>query len=308
MPDLSSWRTFQRQAGAQELALAKAIKSSMYETRVALREQFSALGANSPILPGRIESELDVMRASLLASANDRIRPTQDAAQSFVSDQLAMLSRFRANIPSLDRLIPQAGEDQQQTGQILLNIIPRLVDNLRLSLLNELEQLRAAGEDEADIERQMMSPKEAAGRATAWRHGENTLQTEGQRSFWAVANGFVGNLLGAGQRSSGQEWDKQAIAAIDERTTNCCLRVHGQVVNFNAKFKLTGTPRFRDEMQWSPFHYFCRTSVTTYIPEFEGIGEATTDEMRSAARDELAAREDGSREVIHPAHATSRRR
>jgi hypothetical protein len=102
-----------------------------------------------------------------------------------------------------------------------------------------------------------------------------------------------------------EEFQRQAVAAIDERTTQCCLRVHGQVVGMDEAFKLTGTPRYADEMRHPPFHPYCRTSVAL-VPA-EEAGDRLTNQMRDAARDELAAREDGSRAEIHPADARSRR-
>ena len=80
-----------------------------------------------------------------------------------------------------------------------------------------------------------------------------TLQTA-QRESWMI--------LEAG-------WYKQAIAAIDERTTDCCLRVAGQIQPLGGLFKLHGTPRFADEMDWSPFHWNCRTSICLYRHEFD---------------------------------------
>lgn len=100
------------------------------------------------------------------------------------------------------------------------------------------------------------------------------------------------------------QFQRQAVAAIDERTTDCCLQVHGQIVGLRSDFKLTGTPRFADRMRDPPFHWYCRTSVALYLQSYD---EGLTDRMRSAARAELTARADGSRVEIHPSHATSRR-
>lgn len=52
------------------------------------------------------------------------------------------------------------------------------------------------------------------------------------------------------------EFKRQAVAALDERTTDCCLRVHGQVVGLNEDFRLTGTPRFADRLRNPPFHWY----------------------------------------------------
>lgn len=101
------------------------------------------------------------------------------------------------------------------------------------------------------------------------------------------------------------EYGKQVIAAIDERTTDCCLRLNGQVVPFDKPFKVTGTPRFADEIEWAPFHWNCRSSVA--LVPLDEANDDLTKEMRTAGRDELKAREDGSRVEIDPADARSRR-
>lgn len=79
---------------------------------------------------------------------------------------------------------------------------------------------------------------------------------EGAR--WMTLAAMMGwsRTMEASARRRKIEFNKQAVAAIDERTTECCLRVHGQVVAMKAKFHLTGTPRFADDMDWSPFHFF----------------------------------------------------
>jgi hypothetical protein len=81
---------------------------------------------------------------------------------------------------------------------------------------------------------------------------------------------------------------KMAVAAINSRTTDCCLKVHGQTVAFDDKFNLTGTPRYMDEMDWSPFHHYCRTSITLYYPEYD---DGITQSMREEARAEITKRE-----------------
>jgi hypothetical protein len=51
-------------------------------------------------------------------------------------------------------------------------------------------------------------------------------------------------------------FNKQVIAAIDQKTTETCLKAHGQVVPFDNEFTLVGTPRFADKMTWTPFHWY----------------------------------------------------
>lgn len=108
------------------------------------------------------------------------------------------------------------------------------------------------------------------------------------------------------QSAGKDEFYKQAIAAIDHRTTDCCLRVHGQTQPIDKPFKLTGEPRYADEIDDPPFHWYCRTAEALVPREF--ADDALTREMKDAASAEIKARkESGRRETIHPADAFSRR-
>jgi len=86
----------------------------------------------------------------------------------------------------------------------------------------------------------------------------------------------------------GFEWYKQTVPAIDERTTDCCLKVAGQAVPIKGTFTLRGTPRYADKMDWSPFHDYCRTSVVL-VPKSQ-IGDDLATRLRAAARVEIEAR------------------
>ena len=123
----------------------------------------------------------------------------------------------------------------------------------------------------------------------------------------ALALGAIAWVTGRPEekREVEPEVQKQVIAAIDERTTDCCLRAHGQLQPFSKPFELVGTPRYADKMEWTPFHDWCRTSICMYREQYE---DGTTGQMRDAARAEVVAREEtGERVEIHPATARSRR-
>lgn len=123
----------------------------------------------------------------------------------------------------------------------------------------------------------------------------------------AMAGAVMAGIAAGLSRSGAQpEYMRQAVAAIDERTTNCCLNVHGQVVGMEERFTLTGTPRYADEMRDPPFHKYCRTSVA--LVRAVDADDALSVSMRNAAEDELSARGPNDvRTPIHPASATSRR-
>jgi len=95
-------------------------------------------------------------------------------------------------------------------------------------------------------------------------------------------------------------YKKQAIAVLDRRTTDCCLRVHGQIVPFDGEFTLTGHPSFADKIDWSPFHWYCRTSIVLYSESFDS---GLTERMRRAAEYVLSQRAQGITFDQHPADA-----
>lgn len=106
------------------------------------------------------------------------------------------------------------------------------------------------------------------------------------------------------------QWGKQAIAAIDERTTETCLLVHGQVQPFDAPFELSGKPWDQAQFygfsdQKPPFHWWCRDTMALVLTS--EANDSMTKRMRDAAEAELLARADKSRQEIHPANAFSRR-
>lgn len=118
--------------------------------------------------------------------------------------------------------------------------------------------------------------------------------------FWTAAL-FWNSWSQTVQVNAGRvQFQKQAIAALDERTTDCCLRVHGQIVPFDGKFRLTGTPRFADELEWTPFHHRCRSSVVLYQPVYD---EGDTAAMQAGAQQIMSERAAGASGERHPADA-----
>lgn len=86
------------------------------------------------------------------------------------------------------------------------------------------------------------------------------------------------------------EVGKQAIAAIGKNTTDCCLRVHGQIKRVSEPFELTGEPRFADRMMAPAFHWNCRTAVAMHHPLFEE--SLPTAKLQAEAKAELDERKE----------------
>lgn len=117
-------------------------------------------------------------------------------------------------------------------------------------------------------------------------------------AYWAAV--LFGDAFNGGTSGYADDFKKIAVAALDGRTTRCCLEVHGQIQPFDAPFHLTGTPRFADYMDAPPFHWYCRTATALYLASFD-IG--ITDQMRASADWFLSERAAGRSPDRDPANA-----
>lgn len=156
--------------------------------------------------------------------------------------------------------------------------------------LGEQGRLSAAGADAAAILARLITGRD--GRQSAYDQAQTMLQLVIEQAIWAAANGHVARLADMAGERQGRRYRKQAIAAIDGRTTVCCLKVHGQIVDLDQPFQLSGTPRYADRVQNPPFHHRCRTATSLYLEEMEAVG-TPTETMRAQARAELRQRAAG---------------
>lgn len=100
---------------------------------------------------------------------------------------------------------------------------------------------------------------------------------------------------GVEQAGAQDDYVRQAIAAIDHLTTDCCLRVHGQTAELDGDFTLTGTPRFADKQYKPPFHWNCRTAEALVLRS--EADDSLTARMRKASRDELRFRDEAQSHI-----------
>lgn len=304
MPDLRPVETFTGQMERLESRYLKEINGPLKEARVALLEALLRDLASLPMVARR---EFSALGSQVSALANQTAAPAENIVLGLTESLFGQVAKLYP-----DRL-PDFSQAQRATDNRRREIkigfgqnATGWVDILLANFLVELSRLRQADETPEAMADRLLAEQIADGRASVWRTGINLAIAESQRGLWTAANSLAGTLYIEGQRQTGERWRKQAIAAIDERTTDCCLRVHGQVQDLDKEFHLIGTPRFRDYIAHPPFHMYCRTAETLWVERFETVG-ITTAQMRDAANAEINARADGSRKEIHPANAISRR-
>ncbi len=229
------------------------------------------------------------------------------AVEGFVAGQLEIARSVMLGVVDADAIRREMrGEAKRLAAEVLGNT-PTWVAQLSTTYLAELSRMRVAGDDWRTATDRLLAVDLVAGRASVTRSAGNSLALEADLDVWTLAMAMAQNSFERAGRRSRVEFKKQAIAAIDDHTTECCLRVHGQIQEMKAPFVLTGRPRFADRMQGSPFHWRCRTATTLYTEAMETVG-VPTPAMVAAARAELAARaRTGTRVTIWPSHATSGR-
>lgn len=287
-----SMRTLERQYIAE---VRREFKTSR---RVLLAE---AIDRGIKDLPLWLDYELSQLRSRVKQVGSTYAPEVERVSVIYYDRQLRDLRRIGSDVPRAEdvRLISGA---RSSIDQVLMTD-PAWIDTYKGLVLGTANQLVAA--DPALAGRRLFGANVVEGRASASRIAENRAIVGSSVAFWGSGNAGLTTMYSE-VATIDRQVRKQVIAAVDERTTDCCLRAHGQIVGFDEPFKLSGTPRFADLMDYPPFHWNCRTSIAIHKPEMEEQG-ITTSEMRDAAASEIEARSDGSREEIHPASATSRR-
>jgi len=132
---------------------------------------------------------------------------------------------------------------------------------------------------------------------------------EGSRWIELDALGmYVASIMASLGRAGDQDgYMKQWVSAIDQKTTDCCLRANGQVQPLNKDFHLTGEPRYADYLPSPPGHWWCRSAEA--LVSVRDVEDELTRQMQQAGRDELDARQTtGKRKTIWPSHARSGRK
>lgn len=310
MPDTTIPEYYQSRMTGLERKYLRFLNRGMRDMRLDLLDVVARIGHTSPSLPREITRAVDGLQRTIAGQAGLYGRGILNRTQEYIARYIRLSARVGLLGPQATAASffgPLIGNAlARATGQ--LSQSPAIwANSIRSTILAEANRLSLSEPDPDKAIPQLLGVQLFDGRASAWRKARNSLQLGASNELWGVGNLLVDNFIGGLQTQYSVEYKRQAIAAIDERTTETCLLVHGQVKPLDEPFKLRGTPRFADEIMRPPFHHYCRTAQSLYNPLFERFG-TPTNVLVNAAQAELLAREQTGRRVeIHPASATSRR-
>ena len=287
-----------------EKALTKDAREIIVRHRQAMSAMVANFGAQSPTLAIMFRREMAAMKREVMNVSQSHIAEVATIADNFFEAQ----KRVFDDASLFDRARVDGLERRDTTIRRMKETIADFVDASSATLISLLYTLQDGDSDEQDIINRLFDPNFSSGRASVFRHTENAMRSHTQKIIYAGAGGILGAYYAEVSKASEGKYKKQAIAAIDERTTETCLRVHGQIRDIDKPFTLTGTPRYADDIMKPPFHDYCRTAYVLYLDSFSDTMQETS-KMKHAARKELEARAaTGERKEIHPSHATSARR
>lgn len=308
MPDVANALLFQRKMTAVETSYLREIERYRREARRAMLEILDRDGVSRAGTMA-MRREVDALKGNVTALGRVVSRDIRNVVQNYTRKQVQLAARAGlTTLNDIGGLVAKGASDALDGEQAFMVSTPAWLDRLDTSIATTTAQLRISQASADDIRARLISETAAAGRQSAWAASGTAAALEETRDVWTYGSALLGAyLFYLNDGEPNVTFEKQAIATIDERTTDCCLRVHGQVQPIDEPFKLDGTPRYADEIQDPPFHWYCRSSETLYHPDFEQVG-IPTETMKTQAQKELDARaRTGARATIYPSHATSQR-
>jgi hypothetical protein len=256
----------------------------------------------------RVRSEIGILERAVANVSREQLPKVDELTLWYMNQQLGNLRKIgERGLPTIQELNLATYAERQQVYQNTLSETPAWINDLAHNMDYNLTRLAVSGADVDTAVSRLLALNITDGRASVFRLSGAAAQTQTSAVTWTASVLAASGLFKATQIITRTVYMKQAIAVIDQATTDCCLRVHGQVQPLDKPFILVGTPRFADKLDSPPFHWNCRSATSLYTEKMEEKGIPTS-EMVDAAQAELSARErTGKREPIWPAHSTSGR-
>ncbi|MBN1991348.1 MAG: hypothetical protein JW953_01495 [Anaerolineae bacterium] len=197
-----------------------------------------------------------------------------------------LATRLKINVApftGIDRRLP-----------ILLDAIMRQVEGIseqyRRTLTSELLTSLARGDSFRTMVQRLLAAEPTPDGVSLARQGKNAAELLARKTV-IEANNASRQSVYEEARQNIDGLKKQLVAVIQERTTETCLKAHGQIRELEEPYVLTGKPRFAKKIMFPPFHWRCRSSSVAYHPSFEEGSKMTTAAMTEAAKAELKRRD-----------------
>lgn len=256
-------------AVATDKALGRLFASSIGSKSKPKGEMVGAYRAAREKLAGNVNKPaagtiLNEYRSQISNAARDGARQAAEIARQQAQRTGEVLNIRLGTVMNMERLI-------NETATRVLVVVDGQVRAIQSGTLTEAQVLG----------------DEVSGRVGLFAPG--AVQKEASSAYADLAALLFGQLVfvspdvrGGGGASP---YLRQAVAAIDNLTTPCCLGVHGQVVGLDDPFYTPDPPAFARYQDRPPFHAHCRTATTLVLREM-AEDDLTADMVKAAKLEE----------------------
>ncbi len=306
MPDIRPTLGYVRKMRAQEIKYLADINAARRDFRRAALDILMRYGVKISAFQD-IKREIYNLEQRVIAAGSANAALLDELVVWYANQQLGALRKVgETGLPTVQQVNLGTYSVRQDVYRGTVDGTPAWIGNMARSLETNITRLSITGTDTQTAIDRLLSVSIQDGRASVYRLSGAAAATETQTVAWMAVGGAMFAIYKYVSGITQREYFHQAIAAIDQNTTDCCLQVHGQIQPLDKPFILHGTPRFADKLDSSPFHWNCRTAVSLYTQHMESVG-ITTQDMRNAAEAEQQARKEGLTTKTWPISSTSRR-
>lgn len=286
----------QRDLLRREEALAQDVLQAYEQARQALMAEFMDRAARlgSDPTPGQIRTlanDLGLIRAieaRMMALELELTNLLRRGLTPISQEAFALAAaEIEALALALDVMVFQFALDPllELTIGPTLAQVPGLIAAQRATITAAMRESLAAGDRVRDIAQSLFGKS-----AGIFRNGMTSAELMTRRAVIQANNNSKSLYYEQAQRQYLPTLQKQIVATIGPRTTQTCLRAHGQIKPLDEPFDISGEPSFGRRQMHPPFHWNCRTTVAPYLAQLETTSTLKTSDMRQAAQQELQRR------------------
>lgn len=286
----------QRDLLRREEALAQDVLQAYEQARQALMTEFMDRAARlgSDPTPGQIRTlanDLGLIRAieaRMMALELELTNLLRRGLTPISQEAFALAAaEIEALALALDVMVFQFALDpllELTIGPALAHV-PGLIAAQRATITAAMRESLSAGDRVRDIAQSLFGKS-----AGIFRNGMTSAELMTRRAVIQANNNSKSLYYEQAQRQYLPTLQKQIVATIGPRTTQTCLRAHGQIKPLDEPFDISGEPSFGRRQMHPPFHWNCRTTVAPYLAQLETTSTLKTSDMRQAAQQELQRR------------------
>lgn len=232
--------------------------SGVNDARVGFRrsmlDMISTYGVKLSMLP-TVRREIDNLRAQVNGISRQQADEVDEVTLWYINQQLGVLRRINEpRLPNIQQLNQSTYSDRRSIYDNTLSS-SAWIDSLQQSMEINYTRLAVANADLTTAVDRLLAVSISDGRASVYRMSGVAAQTQVSNTIWTASMLAASGLFKRINQVTQTVYEKQAIAAIDQKTTDCCLRVHGQIQPLDKPFILDGYPRYSDKIDSPPFHW-----------------------------------------------------